>query len=167
MTAGFCFALCLAGISVFAAADGGSKPQRTMQNTLRDPDTAAIKPTLPGANRYQRDRVFLERADELRADEGTDYQIVVGDVEFRKADMYMYCDSAHFYDNPGSIRAFGNVRMEQGDTLFVYADELDYSGDTQLAVLYADPGKKVRLINRDVTLVTDIFNYDMGIDLGF
>ena len=167
MTAGFCFALCLAGISVFAAVDGGSKPQRTMQNTLRDPDTAAIKPTLPGANRYQRDRVFLERADELRADEGTDYQIVVGDVEFRKADMYMYCDSAHFYDNPGSIRAFGNVRMEQGDTLFVYADELDYSGDTQLAVLYADPGKKVRLINRDVTLVTDIFNYDMGIDLGF
>lgn len=167
LTAGFCFALCLAGISVFAAADGGSKPQRTMQNTLRDPDTAAIKPTLPGANRYQRDRVFLERADELRADEGTDYQIVVGDVEFRKADMYMYCDSAHFYDNQGSIRAFGNVRMEQGDTLFVYADELDYSGDTQLAVLYADPGKKVRLINRDVTLVTDIFNYDMGIDLGF
>ena len=57
--------------------------------------------------------------------------------------------------------------MEQGDTLFVYADMLTYSDSTQLAVLYADPGKTVRLINRDVTLTTDIFNYDLGIDLGF
>ena len=35
--------------------------------------------------------------------------------------------------------------MEQGDTLFIFADELDYNGTVQLAVLYADPGKKVRL----------------------
>ncbi len=79
----------------------------------------------------------------------------------------MYCDSAHFYDSPGAIEAYGNVRMQQGDTLFVYADELDYADTTQLAVLYADFGKKVRLINRDVTLTTDIFNYDLGIDLGY
>ena len=167
MMAGFCLAVCVVFLSVLAAAQGGGQSSRNIPRTLRTPDTAAIKPMLPGADRYQSNRVFLERADELRAEDGTDYQIVVGDVEFRKADMYMYCDSAHFYDNPGSIRAFGNVRMEQGDTLFVYADELDYSDSTQLAVLYADPGKKVRLINRDVTLLTDIFNYDLSIDLGF
>ncbi len=167
LTAAFCFAVCMVCLSVFASGKGNAPSSRTVPATLRTPDTAAIKPTLPYADRYQRNRVFLERADELRAEDGTDDQIVVGDVEFRKADMYMYCDSAHFYDNPGSIRAFGNVRMEQGDTLFVYADELDYSDSTQLAVLYADPGKKVRLINRDVTLLTDIFNYDLGIDLGF
>ena len=96
-----------------------------------------------------------------------DYQIVVGNVEFRRGGMFMYCDSAHFYDSPGAIEAYGNVRMQQGDTLFVYADELDYADTTQLAVLYADFGKKVRLINRDVTLTTDIFNYDLGIDLGY
>ncbi len=96
-----------------------------------------------------------------------DYQIVVGNVEFRRGGMSMYCDSAHFYDSPGAIEAYGNVRMQQGDTLFVYADELDYADTTQLAVLYADFGKKVRLINRDVTLTTDIFNYDLGIDLGY
>ena len=112
-------------------------------------------------------RQFLERADVLKKAADADYQIVVGNVEFRRGGMFMYCDSAHFYDSPGAIEAYGNVRMQQGDTLFVYADELDYADTTQLAVLYADFGKKVRLINRDVTLTTDIFNYDLGIDLGY
>lgn len=130
-------------------------------------DNTPIRPTIPTANRNQAGRVFLERADVLRKEAGVDYQIVVGNVEFRRGGMFMYCDSAHFYDAPGAIEAYGNIRMEQGDTLFVYADELVYADTTQLAVLYADFGKKVKLINRDVQLTTDIFNYDLGIDLGY
>ena len=167
---GFLMAPALVAASILAAAqkpasDNGAP--RTVPRSLRQPDTLPIRPAVPHADRYQNGKVFLERADELRAVKGNDYQIVVGDVEFRKGDMFMYCDSAHFFDDPGGLQAFGNVRMEQGDTLFVYADQLDYSDTTQLAVLYADPGKKVRLINRDVTLLTDIFNYDLAIDLGF
>lgn len=132
------------------------------------PDTTPIRPQIPGTNRYLPDKIFLERANSMSKMRGDDFQIVVGDVMFRRGDMYMYCDSANFYDvGPGALRAFGNVHMEQGDTLFVYADELEYADSTQLAVLYADAGKKVRLINRDVTLLTDIFNYDLGIELGF
>ena len=130
-------------------------------------DNTPIRPTIPTANRNQTGRVFLEKADVLKKEAVADYQIVVGNVEFRRGGMFMYCDSAHFYDAPGAIEAYGNVRMEQGDTLFVYADELTYADTTQLAVLYADFGKKVKLINRDVTLTTDIFNYDLGIDLGY
>lgn len=130
-------------------------------------DRDAITPMVPGANRYQEGKIFLEQADRLSTRPGTDYQILSGDVIFRKNDMFMYCDSAHFYDITNSLEAFGNVRMEQGDTLFVYADELVYTDSLQLAVLYADYGKTVRLINRDVTLTTTIFNYDLGIDLGY
>lgn len=130
-------------------------------------DTTPIRPSIPKADRHAPNRVFLERANELRKERYDSFQIVVGDVMFRQGDMFMYCDSAHFYENPGAIQAFGNVRMEQGDTLFVFADRLDYSDTTELAVLYADPGNKVRLINRDVTLTTDIFNYDLAIELGF
>ena len=129
-------------------------------------DTTPIRPTVPTANRQQTNKVFLEKANVLKKSEGNEYQIVVGDVEFRRSNMFMYCDSALFYDAPGAIEAYGNVRMQQGDTLFVYADWLTYADTTRLAVLYADPGKKVRLINRDVTLTTDVFNYDLGIDLG-
>ncbi len=170
MHAAFCIAAGMVCLSVIAAAQQPgpkSKPVTPARKALLQPDSLPISPTIPGANRYQRNKVFLERANEMRAEQGKDYQIVVGDVEFRKGDMFMYCDSAHFYDNPGALQAYGNVRMEQGDTLFVYADELNYADSTQLAILYADPGKKVRLINKDVTLTTDVFNYDMGIELGY
>ena len=127
-----------------------------------------IRPTVPTANRYQPGKVFLEHADRLSLDSrNPDYQVLNGNVLFRRGDMFMSCDSAYFYDKIGSLQAFGSVKMEQGDTLFVFADELNYDGPTELAILYANPGKKVRLINRDVKLETDIFQYDMGIDLGY
>lgn len=137
------------------------------------PDTLAIRPVIPAANRYQEGKVFLEHADVWSYDEQRDlppeeqYQVLTGNVQFRKGDMFMYCDSAHFFENSNSFDAFRNVRMEQGDTLFVYADELNYDGQTEIAVLYADPGKKVRLINRDVTLSTDVFNYDLASNVGY
>ncbi len=135
----------------------------------------SVRPTVPDADRQQSDKVFLEHADLLKYDrqlsfteeERPQYQILVGNVKFRKGDMFMYCDSAHFYESINSFDAYGNVRMEQGDTLFVYADELNYSGEDEMAVLYADTGKKVRLINRDVELKTDVFNYDMASERGF
>lgn len=127
---------------------------------------AGIEPSIPNENRMTGDRVFLERADRLFTHSGDSFQILVGDVLFRKSAMYMYCDSAHFYPD-NSLKAFGNVHMEQGDTLFVYADSLWYDNISELATLYAWPGKKVRLINRDVILETDEFYYDLSIELGY
>ena len=126
-----------------------------------------IRPQIPAADRSTGNRVFLERAEVLRKETFDSFLTVVGDVVFTKGPMTMKCDSAHFFEGSESLQAFGNVSMEQGDTLFVYADELDYDGMSEIATLYADPGKKVRLINRDVKLETDIFIYDLAIDLGY
>lgn len=134
---------------------------------IRQRDTTPIVPTVATADRHQRDKVFLERANSLIARPDVEFQILTGDVMFRKGDMLMYCDSAHLYEKTNSIEAFGNVRMEQGDTLFVYADELIYTDSTELAVLYGNNGRLVRLINRDVELQTNPFYYDLGIDLGY
>ncbi|MDE6317220.1 MAG: hypothetical protein K2L73_02335, partial [Muribaculaceae bacterium] len=130
-------------------------------------DNTPIVPVIPRSDHSNPDKVFLEHADRLLSHTGIDYQILTGNVQFRRGGMYMYCDSAHFSDVTGNFEAFGNVRMEQGDTLFIYADQLAYEDSIKLAVLYADEGKIVRLINRDVTLETPVFNYDMGIDLGY
>lgn len=136
-----------------------------------------IKPTLPSADRTDKSRVFLESADTLRyvkppvdfitglAPEP--YQLLIGNVKFRKEGMLMFCDSAHFYETGDNFQAYGNVRMEQGDTLFVYGDELDYSGYDELATLYGYNGKKVRMINRDVTLKTDVLNYSLAERVGY
>lgn len=131
--------------------------------------TPVFVPQVPTADRAAGNRVFLEHADVLRKTDADSFMVLVGDVMFTKGPMYMYCDSCHYYPDTESMEAFGNVRMEQGDTLFVYADELVYDGrpEAEIATLYADPGKKVRLINKEVELKTDIFVYDLKFDLGY
>lgn len=118
------------------------------------------------------DKVYLEHADRLvktlaSVNETGEYQVLTGNVRMRKGGMVMTCDSAHFYENSNSFEAFSNVRMEQGDTLFVFGDQLFYDGAEELATLFADPGKTVRLINRDVTLKTYVFYYDLRQDFGY
>ena len=67
------------------------------------------------------DKVYLVNSDELTFDkeQSADYRVLRGNVVFRKDSMYMYCDSAYFYEKDNSLDAFSNVRMEQGDTLFI------------------------------------------------
>lgn len=131
------------------------------------PRRATFTPQVPTADRAAGNRVFLERADVLYKTETDSFMVVSGNVEFTKGPMIMRCDSAHYFPGSESFEAFGNVNMQQGDTLFVYADELNYIGPEEVAYLFADPGKKVRMINRDVTLETDVFTYDLRTDIGY
>ena len=136
---------------------------------LSDWSVAMAQDSIPARRTADRtatkDKVYLDAANELEFDDriAPDFQILRGDVRFRKDSMYMYCDSAYFYEKSNSLDAFGNVRMEQGDTLFIYGDELYYDGNTQLARLR----NNVRLINKEVVLTTDSFNYDMEPNIGY
>ncbi len=126
-----------------------------------------IKPQVPSTPRKGDRRVFLDRADVLYKQVPDSFMIVSGNVQFTKGAMVMKCDSAHFFPDTESFDAFGNISMEQGDTLFIYADELNYNAPEMMAYLYADFGKKVKMINRDVTLETDVFTYDMNTEVGY
>nr|WP_239467416.1 OstA-like protein [Bacteroides caecigallinarum] len=112
----------------------------------------------------QKSKVYLLRADKLRKDAAhPDAQVVVGNVAFRHDSVYMYCDSAYYYDKINSFEAFSNVKMEQGDTLFLYGDRLYYDGLTQIAQMRMN----VRMENRTTTLLTDSLNYDRIFNLGY
>jgi len=150
-----------------APKDGAAKSR--VPKSAPAPRKSVIRPTIPDADRHVPGKVFLERADRLSYDQArdSDVQILAGNVLFRKGDMFMYCDSARFNETTSSLDAFNNVHMEQGDTLFVYGDELYYSGTEELAELRAYPGKKVKLINRDVSLTTDVFFYDLAREVGY
>ena len=126
-----------------------------------------ISPKVPSTPRLGDSRVFLDHADYMHKNERDSFMILTGNVQFTKGPMVMNCDSAHFFPETESFDAFGNIRMEQGDTLFIYGDELNYDSRERVAYLYADPGKKVRMINRDVTLETDEFTYDMNYEVGY
>lgn len=161
--------LCLLGVLAPSLLFGGSVTEKVILPVSAKAKRIPVKPTIPEVDRNRDSRVFLERADRLWMDEriSSEFQMVTGNVMFRKGGMFMYCDSANFYEGSGSLQAFGNVRMEQGDTLFVYADELDYKGDTEFATFYGDGGSPVRLINKDVTLTTYVFYYDIAANLGY
>ena len=131
----------------------------------KGPTVKRITPQIPKANRNQTNKVFLENADILKANEAvsTDYQVLKGNVRFRRGDMYMFCDSAYFYAETSSLDAFGHVRMTQGDTLWVYSDVLHYYGDQGVAELRSN----VRLENRSTTLLTDALDYEINSNVGY
>ena len=112
----------------------------------------------------QKSRVYLIHSNVLRKDASSpDAQIVVGNVIFRHDSVYMYCDSARYYDKISAFEAFNNVRVEQGDTLFLYGDRLYYDGLTQIAQMRMN----VRMENQTTTLLTDSLNYDRLFNLGY
>lgn len=125
------------------------------EDSLTAKDTVSVKKT----------KVFLEHSNTLSFDKKVrpDAQILNGEVCFRHDSSYMYCDSAYFFESTNSLEAFSNVRMEQGDTLFVYGDYLFYDGNTQIAYLR----QNVRMENGQVTLFTDSLNYERIPNIGY
>ncbi len=113
----------------------------------------------------QKTKVYLLHSDILRfnKEQNPDAQILVGNVRFRHDSAYMDCDSAYFYEARNSFEAFGNIKMQQGDTLFIYGDRLYYDGNSQIAMLR----ENVKMQNRNTILTTDSLNYDRVFNLGY
>lgn len=146
--------LCLFGFCLLA--------QKPVQNKQSRPQQEA-KAQAP-KKQQAKSKVYLIHSDMLRKDSRhPDAQVVTGNVVFRHDSVYMYCDSAYYYDKLGSFEAFSNVKMNQGDTLFLYGDRLYYDGNTQIA----EVRNNVRMENRNTTLLTDSLNYDRLYNLGY
>ena len=146
--------LCLFGFCLLA--------QKPVQNKQSRPQQEA-KGQAP-KKQQAKSKVYLIHSDMLRKDSRhPDAQVVTGNVVFRHDSVYMYCDSAYYYDKLGSFEAFSNVKMNQGDTLFLYGDRLYYDGNTQIA----EVRNNVRMENRNTTLLTDSLNYDRLYNLGY
>lgn len=153
--------LCLFGFCLLAQKPVTGPQKKQSAGT----QTSQAKQSDKGKQSQQpKSKVYLLHSDLLRKDSRhPDAQVVVGNVAFRHDSMYMYCDSAYYYDKINSFEAFSNVKMEQGDTLFVYGDRLYYDGMTQIAQVR----ENVRMENRNTTLLTDSLNYDRLYNLGY
>lgn len=159
--------------SAYAQQVKKKEAQKKEETYTRPAPSRPIKPVIPSENRYQSDKVFLEYADSLYKlqpawNDTTEKQIVTGNVKFRQGSLWMFCDSAYYYPEINSLDAFGHIRMEQGDTLFVWADQLYYNGDARLAKLTNGPSEpKVRLKDPTGELLTDTLDYDVDLETGF
>lgn len=164
------FCVCSLISQSYAQTKNEKKNKAPKETYTRPKPTVPIKPQIPGINRYQKDKVFLEGADSLyrRDHDGFEHQIVSGNVKFRQGNLWMFCDSAYYYPEFNSLNAYGHVKMQQGDTLFVYSDHLYYNGQTKQARLRNGASEpKVRMINRKTKLTTDSLDYDLASQLGW
>ena len=120
----------------------------------------------PSSNNHPKvTRVYVENADSIELVQSNNPNIYVlrGDVIFRHDSTLMYCDSAYFDNLSNYLEAFDNVRIVQGDTLFIYGDYLNYYGNTQLAKMR----ENVKMEDKEVTLFTDSFDYDRNKNLAY
>lgn len=165
------FAVNVAGQAV--ARQERKRTVKKEESYSRPAPTRPIRPEIPSANRFRQDKIFLEYADSLYKlqpawNDTTEKQVVTGNVKFRQGSMWMFCDSAYYYPEINSMDAFGHIRMEQGDTLFVWADQLYYNGDARLAKLTNGPSEPtVRLKDPSGELLTDTLDYDVDLEIGF
>jgi lipopolysaccharide export system protein LptA len=81
---------------------------------------------------------------------------------FRQDNATLTCDSAVFYITENVFDAYRNVHINQGDTINIYSDYLNYNGNTKIAHLT----ENVKMIDRESTLTTNILDYNMATKYG-
>lgn len=77
-------------------------------------------------------------------------------VQFEHQGADLWCDIAIFYQKENKLKAIGNIRLEQGDSIQMTSGKIDYDGNIKLAKAW----EKVVLKNSDMTLRTDTLYFD-------
>ncbi|WP_373059075.1 OstA-like protein [Zunongwangia sp. H14] len=77
-------------------------------------------------------------------------------VHFTHQGIEVWCDNAVFYNEANFFKAFGNVRMKQGDTVSMSSKYAEYNGTTQFAFASGD----VVMKRPQTTLLTDTLFFD-------
>ena len=60
------------------------------------------------------------------ANKHPEYWRLIGNVSFKHNNAIMNCDSAHHYVNKNKMKAFGNVKINQGDSIILTGRNLTY-----------------------------------------
>lgn len=82
---------------------------------------------------------------------------IVGNARFMQDSVFMRSDFAILDSKLQFLKAVGNVRINQGDSLFLYGDSLNYDGDTRIAIVRGN----VRLIENDLLLTAPSIRYNL------
>ncbi len=77
-------------------------------------------------------------------------------VQFEHQGADLWCDIAIFYAEENRLKAIGNIRMQQGDSIEMNSGKMDYDGNSKLAKAW----EKVDLTNGQMTLTTDTLYFD-------
>jgi len=103
-------------------------------------------------------QVIIEHSDYLDISETEVPGAIVftGNVIIVHEGVRMTCNKAYHFSKSNFVKAFGNVQMIQGDTLFMNSKYAEYNGNTKFAFATGN------VVMRDpkMTLATDTINFD-------
>ncbi len=106
-------------------------------------------------------QIELVRSTSLRVDNKTGLYYVKNPI-FKQDNATLTCDSAVLYKERNYFEAFKNVHINQGDTLNIYSDFLDYDGNKKHAHLSSN----VKMIDPTSVLTTNVLDYRMEPKIG-
>lgn len=98
-----------------------------------------------------------EVIDETEAGTSKKLTRLIGAVRLKHNEIFMNCDSAHFFPGVNQIEAYSRIHIYQGDTLSLHGDYLFYDGTTETAFVTGN----VELIDKETHLFTNSVHYDV------
>ena len=109
--------------------------------------------------------IVVENADWSSVDQNAvpDALLLTGNVKVNHDGVVLTCNKAYFFQKENYLKAFGNVQLVQGDTLFLNSKYAEYSGNEKKAFA---TGNAV-LTSPDATLQTDTINFDRNTQEAF
>lgn len=117
--------------------------------------------TTPDSGRF----VQIIKADVFRRvkrDTAGDLNILIGNVVLQQATTLIYCDSAAQNLLINQVEAFGNIHINDNDSVHAYSQYMKYMGDTKIAELK----KKVKLTDGKGVLTTEALEYNVNTNIG-
>ena len=104
-------------------------------------------------------KVKLKNAEKLVGgidSSGKNFNSFIDNVIFTQNETTIYCDSAVLYKKENIVRAYGNVKITEGDSITIKARQLVYDGNKKTATLRQNViFEKLKR----VTLYTDFLDY--------
>ena len=106
----------------------------------------------------QQKRIKIVHADNSNIDEEKypGATVLLGNVYVEHEGMTLRSKKAIYYKNRNFLKAFGDVFLNQGDTITQTSTYVDYDGDTKKALSWGN----VILKNPTITLTTDSLRFD-------
>lgn len=111
------------------------------------------------------DLVFVRKTDRFRyekKDSATELQMLAGNVFLEQGTTKFYCDSAVLDQKNGIVEAFGNVHINDADSIHTYSQYLIYYSNKKKAYLK----KNVKLTDGKGVLTTNDLEYDTDLKIG-
>lgn len=106
-------------------------------------------------------KIIVEHSDfaDVNQAEMPDAFLLTGNVVVNHDGVVLTCNKAYFFQKENYIKAFGNVQLVQGDTLYLNSKYAEYNGNVKKAFATGD----AVMTSPDATLSTDTINFDRNV----